>query len=89
MAARLFRSDKKFAPIQTAVLDGFGNMIHADIAAAVKVCNRARDLEDAVVGPGGKPELVDGRFQQVAAGRIDGAVTLDLAAAHLGVTVNL
>ena len=57
-------------------------MIHADIAALFKVCYRTGDLEDAVKGPGGKPQLVDGRFQQVAAGLIDGAVALDLAAAH-------
>jgi hypothetical protein len=39
-------------PIQTAVLDRFGDVLLMDVPRVVKIGNRAGDLEDAVVGSG-------------------------------------
>ena len=53
-----------------------------------QVGNRARDLQDAVVGAGAQPLLHHGALQQVLGVGAQLAILADLARAHLGVGVN-
>jgi hypothetical protein len=73
------------APIQVAVLDGFGDVIDLNMLLAFQIRYGASDFQYAVKGPGGKSQLVDGRLQQAARGVVDLAVRSDVAAAHFGV----
>jgi len=86
MPIRQFLSELT-APIQVAVLNGLGDVIHQNIGFAFQVGDGAGDLEHAVKGAGRKAQFVDGRFQQRPGRRIDVAVGFDMAAAHLGVAV--
>ena len=58
------------------------------VCRALKIGNGSCDFQNPVVGPGGKAELVDGSFKEVAGSIVDGAVFFDVAAAHLGITVD-
>jgi len=60
----------------------------ADVVALFKVCDRAGDFEDAVVGAGGESETVGNEFQKAIAGGIQFAVFADKARRHLGVRMD-
>ena len=46
-------------PVQAAVLDGFGDMRSGDQFHTLQVSDRARNFQDAGVGPGREAEFVD------------------------------
>jgi hypothetical protein len=77
------------APVQTAVLYGFGDVFHGDVAAAGKVGDGAGDLENAAVSAGGQAQLVDGGFQKTLRVLADTTEAFDVAASHLGVAMEL
>ncbi len=81
-------SENLFAPIEIAVLDGFGDKGSRDIRVSLKVGNGPGNLQDPVIGPRGQTQLVDGGFQQGVGGLIRPAVLFDMAAAHLGIAIN-
>src|SRR5467141_2711985 len=54
-------------PVQRAVLNRLAKMLWLDASPAVQVRNRARYLQDAVMGPRGKPQPRNGVFQQLFA----------------------
>ena len=76
------------AAVQVAVLDGFGDVSGTDIRRFFQIGDGAGNFQDAVIGPGGQPQLVDGRFQQGAGNIVDTAVFFDVTVAHAGVTEN-
>lgn len=43
---------KTFSPIQTPILNRFGNVVYTDVGCIVEIGNGAGDFKDAVVGPG-------------------------------------
>src|SRR5689334_8413701 len=53
--------------VQSSVLDGFAEMARLDICLAVKVRNRSRHLQDAVMRPRGQSQSRDGVLQQLFA----------------------
>ena len=75
------------APIQAAVLDSLGDMIHQNVRLGLQIRNSAGNLQHPVKGPGRQAQFVDGRLQQAARGVIDLTVGFDVAAAHLCVAV--
>ena len=62
----LMYTSKHALPIQAAVLDGFGNVGRPDVRRAFKVGNGAGNFQNAGVGPGRKPELINCSFKQSA-----------------------
>src|SRR5581483_9760046 len=52
-----------------------------------QVGDRARDLQDAVVGAGGEAHASDGHLERPLAGRVEGAFLADEAGGHAGVVV--
>ena len=50
--------------IQSAVLDGFGEMRHREVLCAFEIGDGARHFEDAVVGARRESLLLHGAFQQ-------------------------
>jgi len=59
-------------------LDGFEEVRGLDALAAGEVGDSARDLEDPVVGAGGKGQLLHGMVKQVAERRGDRAEALQV-----------
>ena len=59
---QIWRAILSQSPIQAAVLDGFGDMRGLNVLGSFKICDGARDFEDAGVGAGAQPELVDRDF---------------------------
>ena len=76
------------AAVQVAVLDGFGDVSGTDIRRFFQIGDGAGNFQDAVIGPGGQPQLVDGRFQQAAGNIVNPAVFFDVTIAHAGVAEN-
>jgi len=54
-------------PIQTPVLNGFGQMLGGDGLGAGEVGDGAGHFEDAVVGAGGEAKAADGHFERALA----------------------
>jgi len=63
-------------------------MNRADLLLPRQISNRPRDLEDAIVSPGAESQLGHGHLQQLFPFDADGAMTLDILRAHLGVGVD-
>jgi len=47
-------------------------VIHTDVAGALKIGDRVGNFQNPIVGPGRKPQFVNGRLQQIVAGGING-----------------
>ena len=62
-------------------------MLDVNRRFCLQVGDGAGNFQDAVVGAGGKAELVNGGFEQVVRGVVDAAVFSYVAAAHLGIAV--
>ena len=62
--------------IQTAILDGFGEVLGGDGGGMIEVGDGAGDLEDAVVGAGGEAHAADGHFEGAFAGVVESAGVL-------------
>jgi hypothetical protein len=63
-------------------------MLFMNVCAAVKIRNRAGNLEDAGVGAGGETETVSDHFEESVAGGVRLAELFDETGSHLGVTVD-
>src|SRR2546426_5529962 len=75
--------------IQRSILDGLAEMSWLYAYSAVQVRDRARYLQDAVMGPRGKPEPRDGVFQQLLAFGCNRAVLANHLRHHLRVCIGL
>ena len=71
--------------IQSAVLDGFGDMRSGDRIRAGEIGDGARHFEDAVIGARRQAKAHDGLFQQGFALRVRRTVALDFAGGEPGV----
>ena len=49
--------------VEGAVLHGLGNVFHLDLLLAAEVGDGARNLQNAIVGPGRKRQPPDRHFQ--------------------------
>src|SRR5712692_5065212 len=74
--------------IQRSVLDGLAEMTRLDASPTIQVRDRARDLQDTVMGPRGKPESSDGVFQQLFALGRNRAMLADRLRHHLRVRIS-
>src|SRR5437899_1555361 len=74
--------------VECAVLNGFCNVLGLDLGSCVKVGDRPRYFQYAVVGAGAEPLLRHGALQQSLALGGKFAVSANLASPHLGVGVN-
>ena len=79
----------KELPVQAPILDGFQQVRRGDRLRSGKVGDRARDLQDPVVGPRRELELLHRVLKQVPQFGVEGAVFADLAMGHAGVEVRL
>jgi len=77
-----------FPPIKITILNRFGDVLSSDIGLAGQIGNGAGDFQNTVVGPGRKPQGVDGGLEQSAGVRIDEAMAFDVAAAHLRIAMD-
>ena len=64
-------------------------MRRTDVRIAGQVGDGSGDLEDAVVGPGAESQLGHGHLEKLFSLGADGALTLDVLRAHLGVGIDL
>jgi hypothetical protein len=53
-------------PVHHPVLDGLREMDGADIVLAGQIGDRARDLENPVIGPGAETELCHGNLREIS-----------------------
>src|SRR5213593_4757274 len=60
--------------VERAVLDRFGYVLRLDALRTVEIGNRARDLEDAVVGAGAQVQFGHCHFQELLALVVEFAV---------------
>ena len=60
--------------VETAEVDGFGEVFGGDGGAAGEVGDGAGHLEDAVVGTGGKAEPVHSDLHELVTRLVDGAL---------------
>jgi len=60
-----------------------------DIRLVIQVGNGSGNLQDPVVGPSREAQFVNGGFQKIARRLVDTAVLPDMAAAHLGIAVDI
>ena len=58
-------------PIQTPVLDRFGEVLGGDRGGLIEICHRAGDLEDAIVGARGEAHPPHRHFQRALAGIVE------------------
>src|ERR1039458_5018511 len=77
------RESGPIAAVEGAVLDGFGDGADGDVLNARPARGGARDLEDAVVGAGGKALLLHGALQQALGVGGEFAKGPDLLGVHL------
>src|SRR5712664_2038122 len=75
--------------VQRAVLDGLAEMPWLYASPAIQVRDRPRYLQDAVMGPRGKPQPSDGVFQQLLAFGRNRAMLSNHLRHHLRVRVSL
>lgn len=73
---------KEQIAVERAVLDGFEDVVGADRVAAGQVRQRARHLEDAVMGAGGKVELHHRLFEISRAFGVEFAMFAHQAGGH-------
>ena len=82
--AVLYRLGLPEPPVKGPVLDRLGHVGEGDALGAVQVRDRARHLQDAVIGPRREAHLVHGPVQEARLHR-EGAEGLDLLRAQPGV----
>jgi hypothetical protein len=75
--------------IEGAVLDGFADVLGGDGVGSVEIGDRARDLEDTVVGAGAEVQFGHRNADELLRFVAEFAVLLDLARSHAGVAVHL
>src|SRR6267378_1071540 len=75
--------------VQRSVLDRFAEMPWLYASSTVQVRDGTGYLQDAVMGPRGKPEPSDGVFQQLFTFSRDCAMLADHLRHHLGIRVSL
>ena len=75
--------------VESSVLDGFGEVFGLDGIGVGEVGDGACDAEDLVVGAGGEAQFVDGLFEDVEAGVVEGAELADLSGGHSGVDADV
>ncbi len=68
-----------------SVLDGFRHVIGCNALASRQVGNRARQLQDAMIGTGRQMQLLHGRFQQLLRGGLHCTEGTNFGGSHLGV----
>ena len=73
------------AAVQSAVLDGFGDVLDGDIRFGGEVGDGAGDFEDAVVGAGAEALLLHGALEQAFGVGGELAEGANLLSVHLGV----
>ena len=66
-------------------MDGFGEVLGADVVGSVDVGDGAGEAEDFVVGAGGEAKLVHGLAEESFASFIKRTVAADGAGSHAGV----
>src|ERR1035438_6866274 len=77
------------AAVQSAVLNGLGQVSHGQMLGALQIRDGPRNFEDAVVGAGGQALLLHGPLQQALGIGAQFAVGANLARSHLRVSENL
>ena len=85
--ARNQLSGKQF-PVEAAILDRFEDVLGLDRLAGIQIRDRARDLEDAVVGARGKIHRFHRVFQILRAGVVKLAMLAHQLRRHRGVGVH-
>src|SRR3990172_5403348 len=92
MALRRYVDESRFSPshrpVQAAILDGLGQVGGLDICGSLQVCNGAGDLEDAVMGAGGEPEMIHRLAQKGLGLGVQGTEIPQVAAPHVRVAVD-
>ena len=76
-------------PVERAVLNRLRNVVAREVLGAGQVGNGAGDFQDAVVGAGAQVQVGHGELEQFERGLVQGAILLELAAAHAGVAGDL
>ena len=71
--------------IESAVLDGFGQVHGFDIGTAAEISNRARNAQDAMIGTRRQPEPFNRTIEQPMFGIAQFAVALGFAIVEPGV----
>lgn len=69
-------------PVETAILNGFGDVLGGDRPEAGEVGDRTRDLENAIVPTGGEAKACHGPAEEGGAIGVGGAPPADLASRH-------
>ena len=76
-------------PIQTSILDRFGDVGGFDVFHAGEIGNGAADFQDSTISSRAQAEFVDRGLQQSLCILFHRAVAADFPGAHLGVRVQL
>src|SRR6202034_1333968 len=75
------------APIERSVLDGFGEMSDGQAFRSFEICNRPRNLQNAIVSASGEALLLHGALEQLFGICAEFAIRADLAGVHLRIGV--
>ena len=76
-------------PVESAVLDGFADVLGEDRFGASEIGDGAGDFEDAVVGAGAEVQFRHGHFHHPFRGFFELAMALDELRGHAGVATRL
>ena len=83
------RTSSPIASVQRAVLNGLSEVGDSEPISTLQVCDRSRNLKDAIVGARGETLLLHGTLQKAFGVGTELAVNADLAGRHLGVGEDL
>ena len=75
--------------VKRTELNGFRNMRCLDLLAFGKIGNRSRNAQNTVIAACGKPETVEGFFQNIFCRRIHRAIFSNLLGGKMGVAIKL
>lgn len=71
--------------VQSAVLDGFADVVGLDGFGTVEIGDGAGDFQDAVIGAGAEIQLGHRHFDEILSGLVELAVDFEMTGGHAGV----